>query len=110
LEIKTAAKFWGTRIKAVGGMADEGPAEVSRSADALPHAKTLLGIGHSRLVILKLAALFAVDSCGGGFVVQSFVASRKPPKNFSVKCSGRFAKERGLHRTAPSRAAGQTTE
>src|SRR5262245_14772629 len=32
------------------------------------------GIGHSRAVVLKLAALFSLDSFGGGFVVQSFAA------------------------------------
>jgi MFS family permease len=32
------------------------------------------GIGHSRGVVLKLAGLFAIDSFGGGFVVQSFAA------------------------------------
>src|SRR4051812_24323865 len=36
--------------------------------------KTLLGIGHSREIILKLSGLFALDSFGGGFVVQSFAA------------------------------------
>jgi len=37
-------------------------------------SKSLLGLGHSRDVVLKLAGLFALDSFGGGFVVQSFVA------------------------------------
>jgi MFS family permease len=32
------------------------------------------GIGHSQAVVLKLAALFSLDSFGGGFVVQSFAA------------------------------------
>jgi MFS family permease len=36
--------------------------------------KTLLGIGHSREIVLKLSGLFALDSFGGGFVVQSFAA------------------------------------
>ncbi len=34
----------------------------------------LLGLGASRNVVLKLSGLFALDSFGGGFVVQSFVA------------------------------------
>ncbi len=34
----------------------------------------LSGLGQSRTVVLKLSALFALDSFGGGFVVQSFVA------------------------------------
>lgn len=34
----------------------------------------LFGIGHSRNVVQKLSALFALDAFGGGFVVQSFAA------------------------------------
>ena len=33
-----------------------------------------LGVGRSRSIILKLSSLFALDSFGGGFVVQSFAA------------------------------------
>src|SRR6202035_1260 len=33
-----------------------------------------LGIGHSHPIVLKLSGLFALDSFGGGFVVQSFAA------------------------------------
>jgi MFS family permease len=36
--------------------------------------KSILGISHSRHVVAKLASLFALDSFGGGFVVQSFAA------------------------------------
>jgi MFS family permease len=36
--------------------------------------KSLLGIGHSRGIVFKLSGLFALDSFGGGFVVQSFAA------------------------------------
>jgi MFS family permease len=36
--------------------------------------KTLLRIGHSREIVLRLSGLFALDSFGGGFVVQSFAA------------------------------------
>src|ERR1700716_2148205 len=36
--------------------------------------KRFLGIGRSRHVVAKLASLFALDSFGGGFVVQSFAA------------------------------------
>src|SRR5882762_4318443 len=35
---------------------------------------SLLGIGRSRHVVVKLASLFALDSFAGGFVVQSFAA------------------------------------
>jgi MFS family permease len=49
-------------------------AEVNRGHHAVSDSTALLGISHSRPVILRLAALFALDSFGGGFVVQSFVA------------------------------------
>lgn len=35
---------------------------------------SFLGLGQSRTVVLKLSGLFALDSFGGGFVVQSFAA------------------------------------
>ena len=37
-------------------------------------ATSPLGIGSSRRTVLKLSGLFALDSFGGGFVVQSFAA------------------------------------
>jgi MFS family permease len=36
--------------------------------------KHFLGVRRSRSIVLKLASLFALDSFGGGFVVQSFAA------------------------------------
>ena len=55
---------------------------LSRHAEAAPaesgadpvSSKSLLGIGRSRAVIVKLSGLFALDAFGGGFVVQSFAA------------------------------------
>ena len=44
------------------------------AATARPGFARLSGIGESRRVVLKLSALFALDSFGGGFVVQSFAA------------------------------------
>jgi MFS family permease len=45
------------------------------SASEAPAALTTwTGIGRSRPIVLKLSALFALDSFGGGFVVQSFAA------------------------------------
>lgn len=41
---------------------------------AAPASTSLLGIGQSRHTVLKLSGLFALDSFGGGFVVQSFAA------------------------------------
>jgi MFS family permease len=35
---------------------------------------SLSGLDHSRHVVMKLSALFALDSFGGGFVIQSFAA------------------------------------
>ena len=47
----------------------------AKSADENPrHASRLLGPPESRAVVTKLSALFALDSFGGGFVVQSFAA------------------------------------
>jgi len=37
-------------------------------------ARKFLGVSHSRSIVLKLSSLFALDSFGGGFVVQSFAA------------------------------------
>jgi MFS family permease len=49
-------------------------AEVHRATEGTARVKTLLGIGHSRAVVLRLSGLFALDAFGGGFVVQSFAA------------------------------------
>jgi MFS family permease len=46
--------------------------EVTPVADA--PAKRRLGLHHSRGVVLKLAALFMVDSFAGGLVIQSLIA------------------------------------
>jgi MFS family permease len=47
------------------------PENGQRPADNL---KTFFGLGRSHRVVLKLSSLFALDSFGGGFVVQSFAA------------------------------------
>ncbi len=49
-------------------------AEVHRDPDGPATAKSPLGIGPSRRVVLKLSGLFALDAFGGGFVVQSLAA------------------------------------
>lgn len=51
-------------------------AEVDQSSAEAGAAsgKTFLGVGRSRSIVLKLSSLFALDSFGGGFVVQSFAA------------------------------------
>jgi MFS family permease len=44
-------------------------------ADPRPHeAQPAAGLQRSRPTVLRLAGLFAIDSFGGGFVVQSFIA------------------------------------
>src|SRR5882757_5509815 len=43
-------------------------------SSGLTAKKTLFGVGHSREIVLRLSGLFALDSFGGGFVVQSFAA------------------------------------
>jgi MFS family permease len=51
--------------------------EVNQSPDGSPAplpSTRLLGVGHSRKVVFKLAGLFALDAFGGGFVVQSLAA------------------------------------
>lgn len=47
--------------------------EVTNQSDASPTG-SFMGLSKSRNVVLKLSALFALDSFGGGFVVQSFAA------------------------------------
>jgi MFS family permease len=49
-------------------------AEAHRDAMPGATAKTWLGIGPSRAVVLRLSALFGLDAFGGGFVIQSFTA------------------------------------
>lgn len=51
-------------------------AEVEMSATRASgvSARDFLGVGRSRSIVLKLSSLFALDSFGGGFVVQSFAA------------------------------------
>ena len=49
-------------------------AEARRDPEAPAGMRTLLGIGSSRAVVLRLSGLFALDAFGGGFVVQSFAA------------------------------------
>jgi MFS family permease len=49
-------------------------AELSNDDRQSTAAKSLFGIGHSRVVVLKLSGLFALDAFGGGFVIQSLAA------------------------------------
>src|SRR5262249_35067494 len=51
----------------------EGTMKGRQSADRSAFAR-FSGIGRSRRVVLRLSALFALDSFGGGFVIQSFAA------------------------------------
>jgi MFS family permease len=44
------------------------------SSSAATSNRGLSGLDQSRSVVMKLSALFALDSFGGGFVVQAFVA------------------------------------
>jgi predicted MFS family arabinose efflux permease len=47
---------------------------LSRATEATTRTETLSGLDRSRGVVLKLSALFALDSFGGGFAVQSMLA------------------------------------
>ena len=49
-------------------------AEVRQEESLASGQRTLLGIGASRRVVLRLSGLFALDAFGGGFIVQSFAA------------------------------------
>ena len=54
-----------------------GVAEASTRGEKAAFRATLAGFSgleHSRHVVLKLSSLFALDSFGGGFVIQSFAA------------------------------------
>jgi len=44
------------------------------SSTITPSLRHMFGISRSRSVVLKLSALFALDSFAGGFVIQSFAA------------------------------------
>src|SRR3954462_4594337 len=44
------------------------------TSDRLTPMRNFLGIGHSREIVFKLSALFALDSFAGGFVMQTFAA------------------------------------
>jgi MFS family permease len=49
-------------------------AEINSPNTTSAPTRTVLGIGHSRGLVRKLASLFALDSFAGGFVIQSFAA------------------------------------
>src|SRR5207248_6606922 len=49
-------------------------ADMSATPASGVSARDFLGVGRSRAIVLKLSSLFALDSFGGGFVVQSFAA------------------------------------
>jgi MFS family permease len=48
--------------------------DTSKTKAGAVSPRYFLGIGRSRSIVLKLSSLFALDSFGGGFVVQSFAA------------------------------------
>jgi len=61
---------------AIGALSWRLGEQVEHAVAAGPETKTglLLGLGHSRSTVFKLSALFSLDSFGGGFIVQSFLA------------------------------------
>ena len=61
---------------ALGGLALRlSPAVEAPAGDArVTTGPTFLGLHESRSLVLRLSALFALDSFGGGFVLQSFLA------------------------------------
>ena len=57
--------------------AGSGAVDAAQDARAAPPASLIArfsGLHESHAVVLRLSALFALDSFGGGFVVQSFAA------------------------------------
>src|SRR5258706_158667 len=73
LWITTSADRVGRRrMLAVGAARQLAAAEVAPGGPAVP--KSRWGLHRSRGVVLRLSALFALDSFGGGFVIQSAVA------------------------------------
>ena len=48
--------------------------EATPSGPAVAAGPTVLGLRESRGLVLRLSALFALDSFGGGFILQSFLA------------------------------------
>ena len=48
--------------------------EAISSRTATATMQSVLGLGRSRAIVLRLSCLFALDSFGGGFVIQSFAA------------------------------------
>ena len=50
------------------------PAWKQRTSSRQPEAGRLLGLHRSRRTVLRLSALFALDSFGGGLIVQSMMA------------------------------------
>lgn len=50
------------------------PTRAAPASNTEPLVHRLLGLGEARSTVMKLSALFALDSFGGGFCVQSFIA------------------------------------
>jgi len=44
------------------------------AASKTESAPRVLGLLHSRKIVIKLSALFALDACAGGFIIQSMMA------------------------------------
>lgn len=64
-----ALVFLFTRLSSSAEIAESAP-----ESTAAVSTKHFLGVCRSRSIVLKLSSLFALDSFGGGFVVQSFAA------------------------------------
>ena len=64
-----ALVFLFTRLSPSAEVAERGTGRATAAS-----TKHFLGVGRSHSIVLKLSSLFALDSFGGGFVVQSFAA------------------------------------
>ncbi len=58
----------------IGGLSWRLGSAVEAEVAPAAAAKKFLGLGESRGTVFRLSALFALDSFGGGFIVQSFLA------------------------------------
>jgi len=65
--------YAGIGVAMMGGFALLSP-NIEPSVEAKPKSTTVLGLHESRGTVLKLSLLFALDACGGGFVIQSVIA------------------------------------
>jgi len=58
----------------IAGFAWVSSAVEATRGESQPKPKVVLGLHESRKTVFKLSLLFALDTLGGGFVIQSLIA------------------------------------